>query len=78
MGHKSIEELRQEVAILRKKRTINNERSALIKEKRELKFGKAIATGKAIGRGFFSGFSGLKAVDRFVTPQLKNKRRRPL
>ena len=74
---KTLEELRKENQMLRERRTLEDERRKLVREQRELKFGRAARFGKVVAKGTGRGFlTGLKALDRFVTPQLNKKRRK--
>ena len=69
---KSIVELRKEVSGLKAAREKENERQELLKERREIKYGKTISAFKRFGGGVKRG---LVSVDKALVPQAYAKKK---
>jgi len=69
---KSTVELRNEISDLKKAREKQDERQALVKERRELKYGKTMSAFRRFGGGIKGG---LLAADKALVPQAYAKKK---
>ena len=72
MVQKTMKQLRKEVSNLKKIREKENERRELIKERREIKYGKTISAFKRFGSGIKGG---ARAIDKALVPQAYAKKK---
>jgi len=72
---KTTAQLRKEISGLKKAKELERERQELVKERREIKYGKTLSAFKRFGGGVKRG---LVSVDKALVPQAYKKKKEPV